>query len=128
MVFTEVSACFSFQPLCVLLRLIFCLSGNQPAGQLHGGKHAAVVGPALASDFERGTVIGRRADDRQSERDVDAGLKRDQLERNQRLVVVGANDGVEGFLLHGVIKNRVGGQMAQDDFFFPQFCTANKVE
>ena len=100
--------------------MFFGFRADQPAGELHGGQHAAVIGLVLASDFEGGAVIGRRADDRQTERDVNAGFKRDLFERDQALIVVGADDRIEGLLLHGVIKNRVRRQMAHDDFFFPQ--------
>src|SRR4026209_3043826 len=49
---------------------------------------ARVIGHAAAGDVERGAVIDRGANDRQSERDVDGASKGQQLHRDQALVVI----------------------------------------
>ena len=46
--------------------------------------------PVLAGDVERGAMVGRGADDRQAQRDVDAFLEMERLQRDQRLVMVHA--------------------------------------
>ena len=45
---------------------------------------------ALAGDVERGAVVGRGAHERQAQRDVDAAIEIDRLDRDQRLVVIHA--------------------------------------
>ena len=53
---------------------------------------AGRVGDALAGDVEGGAVIDRRPDDRQAERDVDGAAEREQLHRDQPLVVIAGDD------------------------------------
>src|SRR3546814_9483953 len=48
------------------------------------------IGPAAARDVERRPVIGRGADDGQAERQVDAVVEMQRLERRERLIVIGA--------------------------------------
>ena len=45
---------------------------------------------SCAGDVERGAMVGRGADDRQAQRDVDAFLEMERLQRDQRLVMVHA--------------------------------------
>ena len=76
---------------------------------------AAIVAPALAragaGDGESGAVVGRGADDRQAERDVDAAVEIERLQRDQRLVVVHAQRHVvAGARVRG--EQRVGGVRA----------------
>ena len=52
--------------------------------------HRPRIGAVLPGDVERGAMIGRGADDRQAERDVDRFLEMERLDRDQRLVVVHA--------------------------------------
>ena len=67
---------------------------------------------SCAGDVERRAMVGRGADDRQAQRDVDAFLEMQRLQRDQRLVVIhaerrvilGARRGVE----HGVGRVRAG--------------------
>ncbi len=66
----------------------------QFAGVGEGVREGVGEGDALPGDVERGAVVDRRADDRQAERDVDAGVERQQLHRPVTLVVVHAHDRV----------------------------------
>ena len=50
---------------------------------------------APPGDVERGAVIDRRAHDRQAQRDVDRPAERQQLHRNQPLIVIAGNHCVE---------------------------------
>ena len=54
------------------------------------------VGPRLAGagDVEGGAVIGRGADEGQAERDVDALVESQRLQRDQRLIVIHGDGGV----------------------------------
>ena len=47
-----------------------------------------------AGDVEGGAVIGRGAHDRQAQRDVDALVEMERLQRDQRLIVIHAERGV----------------------------------
>ncbi|MEJ0000529.1 MAG: hypothetical protein WDO13_16035 [Verrucomicrobiota bacterium] len=49
------------------------------------------------------------------------GLERDQLERDEPLVVIGADHRVERLFLHGVIEDRVGWAEVQMNIFREQF-------
>ena len=69
---------------------------------------------SLARDVERRAVIDRRPDDGQAERHVDRAAEGEQLHRNQSLVVVAGNDGVE-FAARGASEDRVAGKRAVDD-------------
>ncbi len=67
----------------------------------NGRKQTCRIRLALPRDVERRAVIHRRADNRQTERDVHAGVERQHLERNVSLVVIKRDDGVEFFALPG---------------------------
>src|ERR1700751_503274 len=82
---------------------------------------AALVGDALAGDIEGGSVVDRGANNRQSERDVDAGqflpaagggidFEAEQLDRNVSLVVIYGDHGVvltgTQFHEYGVSRHR----------------------
>ena len=67
----------------------------------------------LAGDVERGAVVGRGADDRQAERDVDAIVEVQRLQRDQRLVVVHAQRRVVARARRG-LEHGVGGVRAGD--------------
>jgi len=58
-------------------------------------------------------VIDRRPHDRQAERHVDRAAEGEQLHRNQPLVVIAGNHGVE-FAAHGAAEDRVAGKRAVD--------------
>ena len=75
--------------------------------------HRARVGAVLPGDVERGAMVGRGADDRQAERDVDAFLEMERLQRDQRLVVIHAQGGVVARARRGV-EHGVGGVGAGD--------------
>ena len=79
--------------------------GGEALGIFDRLDQAALVGDALAGDVEGGAVIDGGADDRQAERDVDAGqvlplagrridLEAEQLDRDVALVVVHGDHGV----------------------------------
>ena len=51
---------------------------------------------ARAGDIEGGAVIGRGAHERQAERDVDAVVEGERLDRDQRLIVIHAERHVVG--------------------------------
>ena len=59
-------------------------------GHADRGGHRARIGAVLPGDVERRAMIGRGADDRQAERDVDAFVEMQRLQRDQRLVVIHA--------------------------------------
>ena len=74
-------------------------------------RQARRIGAAGAGDVEGGAVIGRGADERQSQRDVDGVLEGDGLDRDQRLIVIHADRAVIGFA-RGFVEHGVGGQRA----------------
>ena len=95
--------------------------GGQLLGVFDRLDQALLVGDALADDVEGGAVVDGGADDRQAERDVDAGevvplaggrvdLEAEQLDRDVALVVVVGDHGVvlAGAQLHehGVARAR----------------------
>src|SRR6185312_7542565 len=81
------------------------------AGELEGGDQAGRVGAAGAGDVEGGAVIGRGADEGEAERDVDAAVEIDRLDRDERLVVIHAEHGVVA-LARRRMEQRVGGKGA----------------
>jgi hypothetical protein len=58
-------------------------------------------------------VIDRRADDRQADRDVDGGAERQQLDRDEPLVVVAGNHRIE-LAAYGAHEDRVAWEWALD--------------
>ncbi len=76
-------------------------------GELQGFDEAVRRGAPLGGDVERGAVVGRGAHERQPERDVDALIEAERLQRDQRLVVIHGDDGVIAAPRRGV-KQRVG--------------------
>ena len=55
-----------------------------------GGDHRAGMGLILPGDTESGAVIGRRADERQTQRDIDPLVEMQRLDGDQCLVVIAA--------------------------------------
>jgi hypothetical protein len=76
-----------------------------------------VPGHATPGELERRAMVRRGADERQPERDVHAGPEGGQLERDEALVMIGADDRVEGLLDHGAIKESVRGPGRERDLF-----------
>jgi hypothetical protein len=87
---------------------------EQPGRKGEGVDKAFCRRHAFVGDIERRAVVDRSADYRQAERDVDRALEIEQLDRDVALVVVHADHGVEPFLLHGLVEDRVGGEWALD--------------
>ena len=65
-----------------------------------------------SGDVVRGAVIDRRAHDRQTERDVDGASEAEKLHRDQTLVVIAGDDGIEAVMLIPPREQRVGWQRA----------------
>ena len=59
--------------------------------QMQSGDEARSTGPAAAGDVERGAMVGRRADEWQTQRDVYSTLEVQRLQRNQRLIMIHAD-------------------------------------
>ena len=77
------------------------------------GDEARRIGDALAGDVERRAVIGRGAHEGQAERDVDALVEGERLDRDQALVVIhGQRDVVAR--PRARVEHRVGRQGADD--------------
>ena len=89
------------------------LAARHPRGEPQGRDQARRIGAAGAGDIEGGAVIGRGADERQAERDVDAIVEGERLDRDQRLIVIHADRAVvslaRGFVEHGVGRQRPSG-------------------
>src|SRR5690606_33133512 len=74
--------------------------GVQPACPRHLPRHAERrdqarrIGDALSGDIIGGAVIGRGADEIKAERDIDAAVKINGFQRDQRLIMIHAEDGV----------------------------------
>src|SRR5438445_10619171 len=68
---------------------------RQEGSLADGFLHAVGVGYALAGDVEGCAVIHAGANDRQANRDVDAGLEAKHLDRRMSLVVVHRDHRVE---------------------------------
>ena len=66
-----------------------------------------------AGDVECRAVIGRCADERQSQRDVDRPVESQRLDRDQRLIVIHADRAVVG-PARGFMEHGVGGKRASD--------------
>src|SRR5512135_386889 len=66
----------------------------RPERVLYRRDHARRIRRAQSRDFERGPMIGRGADERQANRDVDRAIKLQGLERDQALIVIHRNRGV----------------------------------
>ena len=86
---------------------------RQPCRQPHRRNHTARIGDAPAGDIERRAVIDRRPHDRQTERDVHGLAERDELHRNQPLIVIAGDDDVE-LAADGAHENRVARKGARD--------------
>jgi hypothetical protein len=86
-------------PCCWLADHLDCL--------LDGHQQAAGIRLPAAREFERGPMINRSADDRQSQSDVDTMTKTRVLERRQPLVVVHRQNAVAA-CQHRRRKHRVG--------------------
>ena len=73
------------------IALMCALAAAIRAASRRARYQARRIGAAGAGDIEGGAVIGRRADERQAERDVDAVVEGERLDRDQRLIVVHAD-------------------------------------
>ena len=93
---------------------------GEPRRKLQRLDQAAGIGAAGAGDIEGGAVIGRGADERQAERDIDGAVEGERLHRDQRLIVEHAErDIIAGPRLR--MKKRVGGKRSEGvDAFRPQ--------
>ena len=82
--------------------------GGEAEGVVDGGLQAGRVGLALPGDVERRAVVGTGAHEGQAQRDVDALVQAQVLDRNQALVVVLRHHHVEAALarLH---EDRIAG-------------------
>src|SRR5690606_37193033 len=87
---------------------------GQTRGALGGQYQAVFPGDALAGDVERGAVIDRHAHDRQADRDVDAVVAVDRLERGMALIVIAGNHEFP-FAAHGLRKQGVRGNRARGE-------------
>jgi hypothetical protein len=67
---------------------------DQLDGERERGLHAAGIGDPATGDVERRPVVGRRADERQPERDVHRAMDVGLLDGDQALVVVHRDHGV----------------------------------
>src|SRR5262249_32204892 len=59
------------------------------------GQHARVTGCSVARDFECGSMVGRGADEWQTQRNVDGAIELESLERDQALVVIHRDGRIE---------------------------------
>src|SRR5678815_3584629 len=75
--------------------------------ELERALHRRRARDAFARDVVRGAVIGRRAHDRQPERDVDRLVEVDELDRDQALVVIHRDERVVAAVT-GVAERGVG--------------------
>src|SRR5581483_3357510 len=106
---------FSAIDCCAFSRSVFsAITGSwgsrlprQPRRQQHRRDHALRIGFSRAGDVERSAVVDRRPDDRQAQRDVDRLAERDQLHRNEPLIVVAGHHDVE-LAPGGTNEHRVG--------------------
>src|SRR6266850_1081620 len=86
-----------------LLRLGSCVSWatwlslllRELRGQFDRGDHTVWACDGFAGDIEGGAVIGTGARKRQAEGDVHAGMKVVKLQRNQALIVIQTERGVQ---------------------------------
>ena len=103
----------SLDARCMLRRrpLLALVRRGEPRRELQRGDQARRIGLAGAGDIERGAVIGRGAHERQAERDVDAVVEGQRLDRDQRLVVVHAERGVVG-LARRLVEHGIGRERA----------------
>src|SRR5205085_1777874 len=81
-------------------RSFACLTGtllcrSELDCEIDRGDHAVGAGDSFAGDFECGAVIGTGARKRQTERYVHAVVECVQLQRDQTLVVIHAEYGIE---------------------------------
>lgn len=87
---------------------------GQVAGEADGGQHGGWIGQAAAGDAEGGAVIGTGPGFGQPERDVDRRLEIQQFERNQSLVVIHGDHGIE-VPAGRVAEHRVGNRRAGEN-------------
>ena len=93
------------------LSLFAGVGRGKPRRELQRGDQARRIGLAGAGDVEGRAVVGRGAHERQAERDVDAVIEGERLDRDQRLVVIHAERDVVG-LARGLVEHGVGGKRA----------------
>ncbi len=87
------------------------------AGKAKRGDHAGGIGDAFTGDVIRSAVIGRGADERQTECPVHTLLECNHLKRCQTLVVVHGDHHVV-FASKGIVKQGIGAD--RTDGFDPQ--------
>jgi hypothetical protein len=68
---------------------------RKTSGEQHGFDHAGWIRNPFACDIECRSVIDRCPDDRKAECHVDRPAEREQLDRNQPLIVIAGDDGIE---------------------------------
>ena len=81
-------------------------------GEFGGGDHAVGRGYVFAGHVKGGAVVGAGADEREPEGDVHASVEGVELERDEALVVIHANDAVPFMHDGGLMKNSVGRERA----------------
>ena len=81
--------------------------------KLQGCDETLGRGDALAGNVERRAVVGRCAHERQAERDVDALVEGQRLDRDEGLVVIHRDDCIVA-RAGGGMKQRVGGVRTRD--------------
>src|SRR5262245_6495087 len=86
---------------------------GQAGGQQDSFYHATRVCNAFTRDVESGPVIDRGTDDWQSQRHVDSVPEREELHRDETLVVITRDDQVE-FPAGGANENRVARKRTVD--------------
>ena len=83
-------------------------------GEIDRGDHAVGARNSFARDLKRGAMIGTRARKRQAKRHIHAFVKCVKFQRDQSLIVIHAEHGIE-FTFHCAMKNCVGGKRAGED-------------
>jgi hypothetical protein len=93
---------------------------SEPHRGLERCPHRCRIGATRTGDIEGGAMVGRRAWERQAQRDVNGRAEGSGLDGRHPHVVVGCEHGVR-FAAHGPDKDGVGGVGAISyDAFFPQ--------
>src|SRR5262245_58328832 len=70
-------------------------AGGESRGEQRRLDHARGIGQVLSGDVECRAVVDRGANDREPERDVDGTSECEQLHRNQTLIVIAGDHGIE---------------------------------
>lgn len=89
-------------------------TGAQGGGKFEGGLVAIRAGTIFSGKLVGGAVIRTGAEEGEAPGEVDSFVEGEELERDESLIVVGAEDGVE-FSVGGAMVNGVGGPGAGED-------------